>query len=478
MSRKKLLKGGIWLTAGNVISALAGFLRNILIARFVSVEDFGVASLLALTMSVVEMASNLAIDRLIVQAPDGDSPRLQATGQAFQAIRGVAGGIVLFTAAQYVADFFKVPHAAWAFQCLALVPTIRGFVHLDIIRYQRKMHFSPSVWAEALPQLASLAIAWPLAVWLHDFSVMVWAIIVQSLFYLFLSFLLAERPYKWAWERIVLSRMVDFGWPLLINGLLMFIIFQGDKAIVGAAFSMKTLGWYSAAFSLTLAPAILVTKVAQSLLLPILSKLQADSQVFSERFPLVIHACLLVGLAMGVFFIAFGPELLVLLFGHRYQEGVSIVVLLGLTQAVRVAKSGPMIVAMALAETKNPLLSNLVRGLSLILAIFAVWMEWGVLGIALAGLIGELAAYLISINLLYTRLDLEIKQFVKPILWFVAISGVVFLIDEEIRRDGESLLKSFFLLGTAAVGVSLGFLSVPGTISFLRRVVSGKSIGK
>ena len=68
MSRKLLLRGGIWLTGANALSALASFLRNIIVARLVSVEDFGIADLLAMTMSIVEMASNLAIDRLIVQA--------------------------------------------------------------------------------------------------------------------------------------------------------------------------------------------------------------------------------------------------------------------------------------------------------------------------------------------------------------------------------------------------------------------------
>lgn len=478
MSRRKLLKGGVWLTVGNSISALAGFLRNILIARFVSVEDFGIASLLALSMSIVEMASNLAIDRLLVQAQDGDDPRLQATGQAFQAARGMIGGVIIYIAAQFVAEFFKVPHVTWAFQCLALVPVIRGFVHLDIVRYQRQMNFSPSVWAEAVPQLVSIAIALPLAMWLGNFSVMVWVIIAQSIFYLLLSYLLAERPYQWAWEKAILSRMMVFGWPLLINGLLMFIIFQGDKAIVGAAFSMQVLGWYSAAFSLTLAPAILVTKVAQSLLLPTMSKVQANDKIFSQRYPIVIHACLFVGLLMGVGFIAFGPELLIFMYGQRYQEGVSIVLLLGLTQAIRVAKSGPMIVAMALAETKNPLLSNLVRGLSLLLAVFSVWMDWGVLGIALAGLLGEFLAYLISICLLYTRLGLQIKLFIRPVLWCVVISIAAFFADELIRREFESLLKDMLLLGTVLIAVFLSFLTIPGIFSQLRQFGSGKSTGK
>lgn len=475
MSRKLLLKGGAWLTAGNAIIALSGFLRNILIARFVSVEDFGIVSLLALTMSIVEMASNLAIDRLLVQASDGNNPRMQATGHAFKALRGLLGGGVLLVAAPFVADLFKVSHIAWAFQCLALIPILRGFVHMDITRYQRDMNFAPTVWAEALPQLISLIIALPLAMWLRDFSVMVWIMIIQSILYLLLSYRLAERPYQWAWDKIILSRMIAFGWPLLINGLLVFIIFQGDKAIIGASFSMKVLGWYSAAFTLSLAPAILVTKVSQSLLLPVLSKIQGNSALFSERYPIVIQTCLLMGFVMGVTFVAVGPEALLLLFGNRYQDGAAIVVLLGLTQAVRVAKSGPMIVAMALAETKNPLLSNLVRGLSLLLAITAVWLGWGALGVALAGLLGEVFAYAISLQLLRTRLGLEIKQFLVPVMVCFAIFTTIYFLGEEIRQEYGTLLRTSFMLIMSFIAIYLGFVSMPGLTVKLLQIVGRRA---
>src|SRR5690349_5422803 len=107
MSRERLLRGGVWLTAGNVLSALASFLRNIAIARLVSVEDFGVVALLTLTLSVVETVSNLAIDRLLVQAPDGDDATLQSTAHLLQVARGLLGGVIVYFAAGFVAAQFK-----------------------------------------------------------------------------------------------------------------------------------------------------------------------------------------------------------------------------------------------------------------------------------------------------------------------------------------------------------------------------------
>jgi len=43
MSARKYLKGGLLLSGGSVLSAGCSFARNIIIARLISVEDFGIA---------------------------------------------------------------------------------------------------------------------------------------------------------------------------------------------------------------------------------------------------------------------------------------------------------------------------------------------------------------------------------------------------------------------------------------------------
>src|SRR5438445_272180 len=72
-------------------------------------------------------------------------------------------------------------------------------------------------------------LALPLAFSLRNYSVMLWLLLLQGVSSMVGSHLLAERPYRWAWDRNYLKRVFAFGWPLLVNGLLMFLIFQGDR---------------------------------------------------------------------------------------------------------------------------------------------------------------------------------------------------------------------------------------------------------
>ena len=450
MSRKQFLKSGGVLTLGNGISALSSFLRNIIIARLISVEDFGMASLFALAMSAAEMASYLAVDKIIIQDKNGDNERFQSSGHAFLVIRGLFSGLVLFLVAKYVAQFFNIPQATWAFQVLAIIPIIKGFLHLDVARFQRDMNFFPVVMAETLPQVVILLISIPLALWLHNYEVVVWLILIQTIAHVLLSHVFAKRKYKIGWNNNDIARMYKFGWPLLVNGVVMFAILQGDKAIVGKAYSMEILGWYSAAFVLTLAPAMIITKVIYSLMLPWLSRSTMDMNVFNDRSILAINYCLMTGLILSIVFSIFGSELITILFGVEYNDGKKVVALLAFMQFIRIAKSGSMIVAMSIGDTKNPMISNLSRAFSFLVAVLFAWQGSDIITIVIIGLLGELSAFFVSTGLLLRKIKIKLIDYYQPaVISFIAAFCVM--------QFGSTIFsnESYVLNKTAVVILSI-----------------------
>lgn len=380
-------------------ATVCSFVRNVIIARMLSVEDVGVAATFAMTTSLMEMASNLALDRLIVQAPDGDDPRLQAAAQFFQFLRGVVGAVVLLAIAGPVAGLFDIPEQAWAFRLLALIPLLRGLSHLDVHRVQREMRFFPSIAVTLGPQLLVTLLAAPLALWTGDFRAVLWVVLIQALMGMVISHVLSERRYAWLWDREQMRRMVRFGWPLLVNGALLYAIMQGDRAIVGSAFSLEELGWYATALGLVLAPAMLVPKILTTLILPRLSRSSEGSSA-DRHSQLTMQAFASAGVMLGIGAWTLGPAALVLIYGERYAPGAAVIGWLGAMQALRVMKAGPATVALATARTVAPLYANVVRLLGLGLAIAAVAAGKGVVAIAIAGLIGEALSLAASVWLL------------------------------------------------------------------------------
>ena len=81
-----MLRKALLILSGNAAASLLLFARNLVIARLIPVEDYGIASTFAIAMSVVEMASQLGLQQMIVQAREGEDPHFQAALQGFTAV--------------------------------------------------------------------------------------------------------------------------------------------------------------------------------------------------------------------------------------------------------------------------------------------------------------------------------------------------------------------------------------------------------
>jgi O-antigen/teichoic acid export membrane protein len=399
MATKRFLKGASLLTFSQTTVAICSFLRNVIIARMISVEDFGIAVMFALVTTLLEMTSNLALDRILVQDDEGHSDAMLASSHALQFLRGLIGGIILFLLAVPIAHLFKIPDVAWAFQLLALLPVLRGLVHWDMVVHQRSMDFRATAIVDAAPAVLTLFIAWFGAYWLRDYRAMLLVVLSQALLMIFFSHLLARRPYRWSFRRDLARKKFKFGWPLLVNGLLMFGIFNGDRALVGALFDTTTLGWYGAAFSLVLVPGMMFARVCGTLLMPGLSGSKNDPEPFSRQCGLALALCFGCAAFIAVFFAIGGKALLLLAFGERYARGNELLMLLAVGQAIRIARVAPAMISNSQARTTNAMYSNLVRIIGLPLAVVLALMGFGIEWVALSAILGELLAMVVSFRL-------------------------------------------------------------------------------
>jgi O-antigen/teichoic acid export membrane protein len=397
--------------------------RNIILARLISPADFGIAAVLSVTLQMVEMFSNVAGDMLLIQAKDGDQEQLQGTAQALRVGRAVVNGLVIFALAWPAARLFGVPQATWAFRCLGLLPLLRGLFHLDMSRLRRHFRFAPSVITDAGANWCATLVAIPIAFWLRSYAAMLWALLIQAAVATALSHLLAERRYRWAWNRDCWRRIVSFGWPLMINGILIFGIFEGDRLIIGSAgrlfsassFTLADVGAYSVAFSLTMAPTMFTANIGSSLLLPFLSRVQDDKCVFRQRYIVCCQAVCIVAAIGSIGFITLGGKVLTTLYGTKYVAGGAIIGWLGGMWAMRIIRVAPTLAAMALGDTKNALISNVARVLSIIGMLVAAATGAGLQWIAISGLCGEILALLASVWRLSRRAAIPASDCLAPL---------------------------------------------------------------
>lgn len=420
MVRKLLI-----ILSGSAGTALLSLIRNLLIAALIPVEDYGIAATFAMAMSVVEMMSTIGLQQQIVQSKRGNDPEFQAALQGFHLFRGVLAGGVLFLAAGWIAAFLGIPEVAWAYQVMALVPIFTGLQHYDMHRLKRQMRFGPFILSEIVPVAISLAISWPLALWLGDYRVMLIAIVTQMALRAGVSHWVAERRYSLSLDTTIIKGALRFGWPLLFNNLLLFIVLNGEKVVVGRVLGMESLAILAMGFTLTLTPTMVLAKTLQNFFLPQLSATQSDPEAFSPIALATLQAALLNGCIVVVLVLVLGAPFVTLTLGEKYGTLGALIVWMGLLNAIRVFKSGAAVVALARGQTANAMIANSFRVLSLPLSVLAASSGQGLLVVIWIATLGEICGVIVAYALVWRRAGVPVTSMRLPLIVTIALLAIV-----------------------------------------------------
>lgn len=458
---------GAMLFTGFAIAQVCSFARNATLGYVLSRGDFGIAAALTVTLQLVDTLSDLGADRLLVQCEDGADPGMLATAHTLLITRGMITALLLYVAAGPTTAFFRLGDHLGLFQMLALVPLIRGFLHLDQRRRQRQLDNSSYLATEVGSQMLALAVL-PFLLWLSASPhVVVWTALVQAVAAVKLSHALAKASWRADLNRERIKRFLAFGWPIWLSAFPLVIVYQADRFIVGRAYGMETLAAYSAAFMVTMVPGLVAAKVGHALMLPLLSERRGNTVAFSDRFALMLEATVLLAGVYLAFFMLFGGTALAIAFGPNYRGLDTVVAWLAVMWAVRMIQAPAGMALMAVGDTKPLLWAGLIRASALPLSVAAAMLGWGVQGIAMAGVAGEIASLLyVSIALRTITSPLAAITLSRTLV-LVPVAAASLALLKHSPPDRMTIAAALQCLGLLAVIVVAGLAIMPD----LRRVI-------
>ena len=421
--------GGIYFIA-TLSSQASALLRYVVMARILGPEQLGLAATLMLTGSFFDLISDTGGDRFLIQDRDGDKPSVQALVQLVYAARGVICAGLLVALCIPIAHFYNNPALAGGLTALALSPLILGFSHLDIRRAQRRHDFRPQAISIISCEIAGLVATVAAAVVTHNFTAILFGVIAKSSCAAGLSHLLAKRPYALGWDREHAPALARFAAPLMLNGLMLYILSQGDRVVVGNQLGAKALGYYSAIILSIYYPTMLVGTYLQTLFVPMIANsrdVPADRNRVSDGFGGRIT---LLGICMAGGFALVTPTLAPILFGARFAQPALLVGLVGVLQTSRFLLTWPTTVALGMGRSITVLISNIANLLAFGGGFIGIWLSHDMTGLVTGFAIGEI----------------------------IAVAAVVFLLNRDMDRprlQGFDRLAAFALTAAAIVAWNL-----------------------
>lgn len=352
------------LLSGHGLMALATLARNLVLARLLGPQDYGLAVALVVITSAAEMVTTLGLPQLMVRHKRGAGAGFQATLHAMQLGRGLAGAAVVILSAGPLADALDAPEATQTLRFAALVPLVLAFTHLDQFRAQRHRRHLPQALILAVPAFIAAVAIWPIYVGQTGPQIMLSLLLIQACASVAMSHLVARRAYRLRFQWDQIGPVLRQGVPLASNGVLMFVVLHAEKLIAGAGLGLVKMGLLAMGFTLTLTPALIMAHSFQAFHLP---RLRTEG-------PAVLGVAMLLGASLATGLTIIVPLGLPHL-GSGFEGLNGFVPLLGCLAALRLPKSALATAALAEGRTHLPVFANLPR----LLATPVIWLalSWG-----------------------------------------------------------------------------------------------------
>jgi len=269
-------------TLGSIAWAFGGFgiqqflrlANNFILTRLLHLPRiFGLASVVTIVISGVEMLSDVGIGAAIVQSKRGDDPRFLNTSWTVQIVRGFILGAVVVAIAWPVS---LVYHESQLFPLLLLAavsPVIRGFNSSRISALSRQVNQAYLTRLEVITQVVSTGTVILFACLLRS----VWALLIGWLAgdvtrLLLSHLLLPGHPNRIEWDKEAARELIHIGRWVILGTAVFYGVQQLDRLTLGRLLSMDELGIYNMAVYITGAVLLVGQTLGRRVLFPMLSE--------------------------------------------------------------------------------------------------------------------------------------------------------------------------------------------------------------
>jgi O-antigen/teichoic acid export membrane protein len=246
--KNRVINASAWTLGGYALSQVFRLISNVIMARLLFPEAFGLMTLVMVFMQGISMFSDIGIIPSIIQSKRGNDPNFLDTAWTMQVIRGfILWGVALIGAYPY-SLLYEEPLLATMIPIAALSAVISGFNSTALATSNRDIKLKNITILEVSAQIISLSV---MIIWVY-ISPTVWGLvaggIANSLIKMSLTHIwIADRRNRFHWEKEAASSLFKFGRWILVSTALTFFAAQIDRILLGYLMGTTTLGIYSIA---------------------------------------------------------------------------------------------------------------------------------------------------------------------------------------------------------------------------------------
>lgn len=390
----RVVRSSVSIALGNGASQALRLASNLVLSRLLFPEAFGLMALVSVFVVGLTMVSDAGTGPSIMRHERGDTPRFLDTAWSIQVLRGVILWLLTIAIAQPIASFYNEPLLAQLLPVAGISLLINGLTPTRNEVYHRHLKVTRVTLLDLGSQAVSIAAMIVLAWWLESVWALVFATILGAATRVtVLHVFLDGHVDRFRINREDAAEIFTFGRWVFLSSLAGFLVFQGDKAILGAYLSVAALGIYNIGYFVGSFAAQLTDVVQIKVLIPLYR--QTNPATSNDEARLVHRLRMLLsggGLALLGLFAIGGPLIIELLYDVRYASAGMIVILVASAQMMGLASKVYDQAALACGDSRGFFIVLAVRAVAQTILLWAGAETFGVAG----ALIGQGLALLVG----------------------------------------------------------------------------------
>jgi len=458
----RTIKSGMWMSAMQVSDRFLQIVLLVILASLLGPTAFGVMGIALVTTNALKRFSRLGFDEALIQDAEEDIDSYLDTAWTIQLLRGILLATVTFAAAPVIADVFSEPAARPVLRVIAASPLLVGLRNPAIVYFKKDLQFHKQFVYQMSGSILNFVVALGIAFFVTE---SVWALVAGYVLAdaarSAVSYTLHDyRPWL-GLNRAVAGELFNYGKWITGSGAILFLINEGDDAVVGVLLSSTALGLYQVGYRLGKAPSREITQIVSGVLFPTYSKLQEDIDELRQVFFLIVRVTTLLSFPVGVGIVVVAPTFVRGFMGAEWLSMVpamQLIAVYGLLVSFA-ATFGPVWKALGRPDYITKL--GVVRLVLIALLVIPAVETYGVTGMAAV----VTGVYLFAIMPLDVHLAADavettnarlLSEVTYPTLSSVWMGAVVYGVRESIALD--PVFEFAVLVVTGALTYALGVL--------------------
>lgn len=340
--KKSVVKATKWSAITEVVARLVMPISNIVLARILAPEAFGIVATITMVVSFAEIFTDAGFQKYLVQHEFLDEEdKDQSTNVAFWSNLSMSllFWLIIILFRNQIAKLVGNPGMGWVLVIASISIPLAAFSSIQMALYKRDLDFKTLFKARIVGVCVPLVVTIPCALILKSFWALVIGIITRDL----LNAIILTWYSKWKprlfYSFNKLKEMFAFSSWSVAEAISIWLTGYADIFLVGSVLNQYYLGLYKTSMSFVSSITGLITAATAPILFSSLSRLQNNDVEF---FPFFLKFQKLVGILvipLGVLVYCYCDFITVFILGEQWVEAAGFIGLWGLTSSVVIVLS-------------------------------------------------------------------------------------------------------------------------------------------